>query len=27
MVAVSKVPEAPEGMSIRRVDVIVRVNG
>ncbi len=27
MVAVSKVPEAPAGTTIRRVDVIVRVNG
>jgi len=27
MVALSKVPEAPEGTTIRRVDVIVRVNG
>lgn len=27
MVAVSKVPSAPEGTTIRRVDVIVRVNG
>ncbi|MDR3440439.1 iron response transcriptional regulator IrrA [Telmatospirillum sp.] len=27
LVSVSKVPEAPDGTSIRRVDVIVRVNG
>ncbi len=27
LVSVSKVPDAPEGTSIRRVDVIVRVNG
>jgi Fur family iron response transcriptional regulator len=27
MVALSKVPEAPAGTTIRRVDVIVRVNG
>jgi Fur family iron response transcriptional regulator len=27
LVSVSRMPEAPEGTSIRRIDVIVRVNG